>query len=443
MRTGRSLVVAVVVVGGYLFTVSAAAASVGLDASYGSAGLVQLASPLPLGLHPARYPLSQAVFARNGSAYVTEAVSTCESAYFAGSCRHGIRLFRYGKTGATDSSFADSGSVALPRGTELIAADAGERALVAVRTKTGGRVERLLSSGAPDRNFGRGGSAVLKGFEGLISFLAPARRGRILVGVSEGLPKAPEAPARRLTLFRLLPNGHLDRSFAKDGRGSYALALPYAETRFSIDRRGSVLILGGLCCEGFRPVYRISAKGKLDTAFDANARGALQRLNGFARAEPKALVTRPGGAVEVLGATGGVYLDPKAAQGFALRLRADGKLEDRFGERGARSLPLPIFAASPGVDGGTIAVAQVEETVTVLRLLADGAPDLAFGGNSGIQMPQPGFGVEAQQLANARVGLFDSGFRLCSEPTCVSMPYLARFIEASPSQLAGKKGGRE
>jgi hypothetical protein len=440
---GRSLVITVlIVISGAICTLPAAAAPVGLDASYGSGGLVQLVPPLPSGLHPVRYPLMKAVFARSGSAYATEAVSTCEFEYRIGSCQHGVKLFRYDKNGAIDFAFGDSGSVALPYRTELIAADARGRPLAAIRTKTGGRIERLLPSGRPDRSFGRGGSVGLKGFKGLISFLAPAGRGRILVAVSEDLPKAPEAPARRLTLFRLLPNGGLDRSFAGDGRGSYTLAFSYFETRFAIDRRGSILILGGLCCEGFRPIYRISPKGKLDTAFDANARGALERLNAFARPEPAALVSRPDGGVEVLGATGGIYFNPSAAQGFELRLRADGRLEKRFGERGARSLPLPIAAASPGVGGGTIAVARVEETVTVLRLLADGAPDPAFGGGSGIQIPQPGFGIQAQPLAGARVGLFGNGFRLCSEPTCVNMPYLARFIEASPPRLASKKGGR-
>ncbi len=443
MRIGRSLVIAVLAaVSGALCTVPAAAAPVGLDGSYGSGGLVKLVPPLPSGLHPVLYPLIKAVFARGGSAYATEAVSTCEFTYSVGSCQHGIRLFRYDKNGAVDFAFGDSGSVTLPDRTELITADAGGRALVAVGTKPGGRVERLLPSGRPDTSFGRSGSVGLKGFKGLISFLAPAGRGRILVGVSEGLPEASEAPARRLTLFRLLPNGRLDRSFAGDGRGSYALALPYVETRFAIDRRGSILILGGLCCEGFRPLYRISPKGKLDTGFDANARGALQRLNAFSQPEPAALVSRPDGGVEILGATGGIYLNPKTAQGFELRLRADGRLEKRFGERGARSLPLPIAAASPGVGGGTVAVAKVEEAVTVLRLLADGAPDPAFGGGSGIQVPQPGFGIEVQPLAGARVGLFGNGFRLCSEPTCVNMPYLARFIEASPSRSASKKGDR-
>jgi hypothetical protein len=397
---------------------------------------------LPSGLHPVRYPLIKAVFARDGSAYATEAVSTCESNYSVGSCQHGTRLFRYGKNGAVDSAFGDSGSVALPNGTELIAADAGGRVLAAIRAKTGRRVERLLPGGRPDRSFGRGGSVGLKGSKGLISFLAPAGRGRILVGVNEGLPEA-AYPAQRLKLFRLLPNGRLDRSFAGDGRGSYALALPYQETRIVVDRRGSILILGGLCCEGFQPVYRISPKGKLDTGFDAAARGALQRLNAFDHPESTALVPRPDGGADILGATGDIYLNPRTAQGFELRLRADGRLEKRFGERGARSLPLPITAASPGVGGGTIAVAKVEETVTVLRLLADGAPDPAFGGGSGIQVPQPGFGIEAQPLAGARVGLFGNGFRLfCNEPTCVNMPYLARFIEASPFRPASKKGDR-
>jgi uncharacterized delta-60 repeat protein len=442
VRIGRSLVMAVlVVVGGVVCAAPAAAAPVGLDASYGSGGLVQLAPPLPSGLFPVTYPLIEAAFAPNGSAYATQAVSTCESSYSARPCQHGIRLFRYRENGALDSAFGGSGSIALRNRSELIAADASGRALVATRTETGGKIERLLPNGRPDRSFGRGGLVVLKGFKGLIGFLAPAGRGRILLGATERLSEAPETPAQRLRLFRLLPNGRLDRSFAKDGRGSYALALPYLETRIVIGRRGSILILGS-CCGGFRPVYRISPKGRLDTGFDASARGALQRLDAFPQVEPTALVPRPDGGVDVLGATGGLYLNPKAAQGFELRLRADGSLDRQFGEGGALSLPLPIAAASPGVGGGTIAVAQVEETVTVLRLLADGAPDPAFGGGSGIQMPQPGFGIEAQPLAGARVGLFGNGFRLCSQPTCVNAPYLARFVEASPSRPASKKGGR-
>ena len=103
---------------------------------------------------------------------------------------------------------------------------------------------------------------------------------------------------------------------------------------------------------------------------------------------------------------------------------------------------MPIAAASRGVGGGTIAVAQVEETVTVLRLLADGTPDPDFGGGSGIQVPQPGYRTTPQPLADARVGIFGDGYRLCNQPTCVTAPYLARFIEASPSRPASKKGGR-
>ena len=443
MKIGLSLVVAVfAVIVGVVCAVPAAAAPVGLDASYGSGGLVQLTPPLPPGLFPAGYPSIDAVFARDGSAYATEAVSTCEPGRSGGSCRHGVRLFRYRKNGGIDSAFGGSGSVAIAHWTGLIATDARRRALVATRTKTGGKVERLLPSGQPDRRFGRRGMVGLKGIEGGVSFLAPAQGGRILVGAIENLPEASDAPARLLTLFRLLPNGRLDRSFAGDGRGTYVLALPYQETRFVIGQRGSILLLGGLCCEGFRPVYRISPKGKLDTGFNANARGALQRLSAFVRPEPTTLVPRPDGGVDVLGATGDFYLDPKAAQGFELRLRADGRLDKRFGERGARSLPQPIAAASPGVGAGTVAVSRVEESVTVLRLLADGAPDPAFGGGSGIQVPQPGLGVTPEPLAGARVGVFGNGFRLCSEPTCVNMPYLARFIEASPSRRASKKGGR-
>lgn len=444
VRIGRSLIAAIAVVSGVVVCAApAAAAPAGLDASYGSGGVVQLAPPLPAGLFPARYPLAQAAFARDGSAYATEAVSTCESNSSPGPCKHEIRLFRYQKNGALDSGFGGSGSVTVPYGTERIAADAKGRVLVATRTETGGRIERLLPSGRRDRSFGRGGWVRLKGFKSLIEFLLPAGHGRVLLGVTEGLGGDPGASGKRLTLFRLLPNGRLDRSFARHGRGRYVLALPSLETRIAIGRRGSILLLGSPCCEGFRPIYRISRRGRLDAEFDAAARRALQRLNAFGPIEPTAIVPRPGGGVDLLGITGNVYADPQSARGFELRLAADGRLDRQFGQRGARSLPLPIAAASPGVGGATIAVAQVEETVTVLRLLAGGAPDPAFGGRSGVQVPLPGAGVTPQPLAGARVGLFGNGFRFCNEPTCVIAPYLARFIEASPSRRAAKKGGRK
>lgn len=54
MRIRRSLVTVVLAgAGGGFHTVPAGAAPPGLDGSYGSGGLVQLAPPLPAGLHPA------------------------------------------------------------------------------------------------------------------------------------------------------------------------------------------------------------------------------------------------------------------------------------------------------------------------------------------------------------------------------------------------------
>ena len=88
---------------------------------------------IAIGPLPRQIPRIDAVFAPDGSAYATEAVSTCEIDYGVGPCQSGVRLFRYRKNGALDSAFGDSGSVALPDGTELIAADAGGRALVANR----------------------------------------------------------------------------------------------------------------------------------------------------------------------------------------------------------------------------------------------------------------------------------------------------------------------
>ena len=102
MRIGRSGVIAVLAVAGAaLSPVAAVAAPVGLDTSYGAAGLVKLAPPIPSGLYPIHYPLIQAVFARDGSAYATQAVSACE--IDSSAAEHGVRLFHYGRNGALDS----------------------------------------------------------------------------------------------------------------------------------------------------------------------------------------------------------------------------------------------------------------------------------------------------------------------------------------------------
>ncbi|MFN8218228.1 MAG: hypothetical protein U0R71_16680 [Solirubrobacterales bacterium] len=419
----------------------AAASRPGLDRSYGRGGIVQLAPPLPPGVFPQRYSSIGAAFARDGSAYASEAVSTCDQEQYGASCQGGTRVFHYLTNGSLDPAFGDAGSVGLPEWVSTIAADASGRALVAVRVQQRWRVERLLPSGQPDASFGNQGSVGLGDLRDSVYLLAPAGQGRILVGAVGLLSGPSESPLRQVTLFRLLPDGRPDRSFAGDGRASYRLGVSPLELPISIGRHGSILILGDLCCEGFHPVYRISSKGRLDTAFDAAARGAEQRLTGFGETEPSAIVSRADGSTDVLGSVGNPFSARGASGGFELRLLPSGRLDKSFGERGAQQLKLPVAAASPGVGGGTMAVSQIGETVTVRRLLADGTPDRSFAGGGGVEAPQPGRGVTLQPLAGGRVGLFDNGYRLCDEPACVTAPYLARFIEPSPPRRQGRKGG--
>lgn len=425
---------------GAVFASPAAAAPVGFDPFYGSGGLVQLTPPLPPGLFPIEYSRVKGVFARSGSAYVVETASTCDSSYSSPTCAERTLLFRYGKSGALDSGFGGSGSVDVSGANAGLSVDAKGRAVLAGWTEGGALLKRVLANGRPDKSFGHNGTVPLPQLD-YPWFLLSAGRGRILVGSVGDPVDAGGSRADEVTLARLMPNGSLDRSFGHGGRVSYVLGVKPLETPVVVDRRGSILILGGLCCEGLRPVYRISATGKLDTRFNAAARAALNRLAAFGPTEPTALVARADGGVDVLGEIGNMLLNPRAGTGFELRLQADGKLDTGFGNRGVQKLPLPVAAAGPGLHGGTFALAQVEETATALRLLADGEPDPAFGGGQGVPVPQQGHGATVQPLAGGRAGLFGNGYRSCNQATCISAPYLARFIEASPSRSAGKKGG--
>ena len=90
-------------------------------------------------------------------------------------------------------------------------------------------------------------------------------------------------------------------------------------------------------------------------------------------------------------------------------LRANGSLDKRFGEHGALSLLMPIAAAP--VSPAARSRRPGRRNRYGAAAACDGSPDPAFGGGSGIQVPQPGLGITPQPLTDARLSLFGNGFR--------------------------------
>ena len=254
-------------------------------------------------------------------------------------------------------------------------------------------------------------------------FRAPA--GRILVDASTVLSRhGREGVATRIVLFRLLPDGRLDRSFGNAGT-----------TRFTIDRPGpphsvvvgpgGAIFFGGSGSGGPREIYldRVAPSGRLDRRFTRVAAHAVRRLNAMGEfPELAALAPRADGGLDVLGTNG-------SGHGFDLRLRADGRLDGSFAKRALLRLPFIVESAVPGANGAVV-VAGYRPYATYRAFLVrrDGTLDPAFHKAKGILIPIIGSPLRLAAQSGGRVLVTDQGRRFCREG-CGPVPAMVRIRE--------------
>jgi hypothetical protein len=400
-----------------------------LDPSFGNNGVV--AVQLPAAGPPGFESVSAMTAARDGSAYVLASRTNCPGA---GGCVTTRRLYRYAADGVRDPAFGGSaGSYDLPQEQEenvVLAVDSQGRPLLA--QANGGHlvVRRLTTSGTLDQDFGVGGAVA---FECDCVYpnarLVPGPAGTLTV-VLPGRGEGFGHHGTPITLFRRQADGSADPRFGR--RGVSKLILPDAEsfTTTATTHGGGLYLAGSGCCAPVHPisVVRISAEGRFDKRFAKAVRhslGSLDSLHGN-RIAVGAVLSRPGGTIELLGSTG----DGK--RGFQLRVNPDGALHKRFGRRGLRMLPEPVSSAALGSEGSTLALSSngLTNKTFLARILADGRLDRSFDPES-ISGIAGRYGVSVVPVAGRRVLVLDRGIEPCRS-YCPQRPQLIRLLEGPP-----------
>jgi hypothetical protein len=127
-----------------------------------------------------------------------------------------------------------------------------------------------------------------------------------------------------------------------------------------------------------------------------------------------------------------------------MRLNADGSADRRFGDGGVLTLGPGVLGAESGSGGSSLVSfrsygPETEARAHVERLLSDGRPDPRFGGEAGIQVPEPGGQAELIPSADGKALALVGGNKNC-QVRCEPAPYVVRLIEPSGKVGAGKGG---
>jgi hypothetical protein len=233
---------------------------------------------------------------------------------------------------------------------------------------------------------------------------------------------------------RLKADGSRDLRFGHHGSTTFGLR-GVGSFVASAAARGGALYLGGAgCCASGIPGYviRVSDSGRLDGRFTANSQRSLRslrKLNSFQQ-PISAIIARPGGKIDLLGSAG-------YEKGYELRLNPSGQVNRKFGKNGLRVLSLPVTSAALGNDGATLAVSDenLGGTRVLMRILAGGRLDPAFGGMSGERIPGTGgdAGLSVVSQPRRKALVLDLGLKEC-RGYCAAEPKLARFLEGMPKR---------
>ena len=243
---------------------------------------------------------------------------------------------------ATDAD-AVGGAVKVIAGHKVLAAGSAAGKLV---------VLRLRKTGSLDSGFGTGGQVALDlpgaSLDGVRS-LATFRDGRILAAATV----QPASGGTRIALVRFLPDGEIDPSFG--GGNGYAITGPSGATLGTMvqDRAGNILVAGGRPSGAGEIPYvtRFAPDGTPDATFGAGGTvdGAALGLAGRATG----VLARTDGTTVFCVGSGTGKVGPST---FAVvRLLANGAPDPAFGGTGAVSLPLTPYA---GQGAGAVAVRQ-------------------------------------------------------------------------------------
>jgi len=255
----------------------------------------------------------------------------------------------------------------------------------------------LGPSGALDPGFGTGGIVTEREpteSSQRAQVLASGPGGRLYVGGSSdaGVGGGPG-------VFRFRPDGALDTAYGEAGFG--APRGGSGVSAMAIDRGGrATLLLGHL------KLARLTPEGAVDESFGDE--GSVEPTPGTLYS----IAALPDGGLVAAG-----LFTPRHRRTddlVAVRLRADGSVDKRFGDGGRARVRCRgeggCVARLVAVDsaGRILLAGEGERRMILVRLLPDGEPDRSFGGD-GVIFPPVGKGSRATAIAIRPDGFFVAG----------------------------------
>jgi len=315
-------------------------------------------------------------------------------------CQAELILQRFLPNGQRDASFGLDGMVAVPislgEPTALAVSPQGEPVVAAT---SGGDISlfRFTAGGSPDLGFG-GNGAVTRDYGGEESNprIAVARNGDVILAADSSSSSSGDS----IIVARYLPNGELSPGFGAGtgeagGSGWLMIATDLVPGGLGLSGSGQIALGATRCC----------SPGRQTAVYESRRRPNGRLLAGLTAAMPWKRVKVGGGATvtSVIALPNGkVYLVGAAAgAAFGAKLRADGRLERRFGRGGIiRIKAIDARSNRPALvdDAGRLVIAGEKEAegggfggeLLVARRLPRGGRDRSFGNRSVVDLSSLG-----------------------------------------------------
>jgi uncharacterized delta-60 repeat protein len=297
------------------------------------------------------------------------------------------------RPGDLDPSFGTGGVYAPApyQANEFVAAGTGtaERWVTGSVSRGGAShlfVAKLTAAGAPDATFGNGGKAMLR-WDYASSGAAIARQadGKIVVAGAAWV-----GGNTRMLVTRFNADGTLDTGFGTNGVTTVNPFGYSTATALSIAGDGKILVAGyATLSSSDMVVFRVTTAGALDATFGT---GGVKVLDFRGGSDFAAGVQALGDGKTLVAGTA-AQSSANANFDFAVaRLNADGSVDTNFGYLGHNGLvlydvggaydsaaELGFHGASPVLLGSSTRAGETKSEISVLKLMAGGLPDPAFG----------------------------------------------------------------